>query len=70
MNTCGKPVKFIGKITSGKSVTCVKEAGHSGNCEIFKTILAPNASWLTHSSQPQGGGTDLPQYFPKGVVIQ
>jgi len=85
MEVCGKPVRIVGKITSGHFTYCVLGIGHLGLC-TDKDILGDDAEtsgsteegWLLSGVEPddedeQASDPFLPTYVPEipdGVVIQ
>lgn len=70
MDVCGKPVRFLGKMTSGHFTRCTRISGHAGECEDgdadeekkvratteTKTVIAPNANWPFKGKPPEGIG--------------
>lgn len=83
MELCGKPVRMVGKITSGRFTYCTLPGGHAGNCDDQITReerAAPDAEegWLLSGAHPddadeQSSDPFLPTYVPEipdGVVIQ
>lgn len=84
MAICGKPVRMVGKITSGHFTYCVLASGHDGLCndqhipEEEPEIAEDLGGWLLSGVEPddsdeQASDPFLPTYVPEipdGVVIQ